>query len=430
MREFALYARLRAAQEEMKKQPLRAGGVRLLVTLELLSMLCYIQVATLTNAVFLAVPFVLLLVMAMVRHQGPAKLVTEPLYVLWPHDQSRLGLLRQQISATRFVACGWSLKLACCVVYWARFTHVNLLPDICPARLQNVGCDGYSYYCAYKQFKAATPSSEQMAAESLFKQLYEAEDSPCWHDCNCGDFCLKETYVELGVFARTLRCDPLTDQTLECCQCLHCQLSVPGWLQAGCKARAYIPETPRELFEAAWNPSHVRMYSRNPYYIRHAWHLENAMLAQLSFCVLTHNVDAADLRIQVWRLAMWLLQLLPSVALAGWLLLSLALPRILQQDPLCMLGQAASDTSAIEQVDAKAQTLRADISHKRLKPTLKERVSLYMGFAFFLLDYASDFNCLARMVLEQKYSVAIAQAVMIVLPIVLDCYRGKIQVVE
>ena len=152
------------------------------------------------------------------------------------------------------------------------------------------------------------------------------------------------------------------------------------------------------------------------------------MLTQLATHVLTNDADPQDL--QFWRMALSGLKLLPCLALIVWLLLSLALSRLLQQEPLSMLGQAASDVGAIERVDAEAKRLRVEISRKRLRPTLKDKISLHMQFAFFLVDYASDCNCLAQMLLEQRYSVAIAQALMIVLPVALDCYRGKIQLVE
>ena len=48
----------------------------------------------------------------------------------------------------------------------------------------------------------------------------------------------------------------------------------------------------------------------------------------------------------------------------------------------------------------------------------------------FLLDYCSDLNCLVWLVVEEKYFVAVAQAIIFVLPFALDCYRGKVQIVE
>lgn len=58
------------------------------------------------------------------------------------------------------------------------------------------------------------------------------------------------------------------------------------------------------------------------------------------------------------------------------------------------------------------------------------KLQLWMDFAVFLLDYLSDYNCLRTFVVEGAYGVAAVQGVIIAAPVALDCYRGKIQLVE
>ena len=391
--------------------------------LEMASMLCYIQVATLTHWTFLLIPLGALLMMAMLRHQGPHLLLREPLYLLFPHEHSRFGLKRQQTSATRFIAFAFVLKLSCSVVFWASLSEASVNDEIWPPAHRDLTCDAYMqetkathHVCGFRRFGFGSREQELQLPKIL--QLWEGEGGTCQGPCRG---CEPEVHREGWVSLR-MHCEPASKCQLMCCQCLHCQLSpsVPLWLQPGCIDGAFVPEAPKHLFcyDAQICPGgHTNYYRNSASYTMTAWHSQNIILTQLATHVLTHKADPQD--VQFWWTALCALELLPCLALGAWLLLSLALPRLLQQEPLSMLGQSVSDVGAIERVDAEAKRLRVEISRKRLRPTLKDKISLHMQFAFFLVDYASDCNCLAQMLLEQRYSVAIAQALMIVLPVAL-----------
>ena len=408
-------------------------------------MLCYIQVATLTHGMFLLIPFVLLLVSSMFQQQGIRELVNEPLHLLWPRSHSRFGLVREQRSATRFVAVTFVVKLACCVVFWNNLESSSVLREACAAMLKNVSCDSYApadlsgqhphSVCSYVQFLGGSQDATLLLPKVM--QLYESEDGACWHACS-GDHSFCRPKVDQTIYSAyymRMHCRPEHDCMLRCCQCLHCQRSpsTPGWLKPACTARAFVPDAPAEFFcdpdrsDCGYYEGY-QYYKRLPYYKKQTWYSENKMLAELASCALTHAADPLEL--QAWWSVTLALQLLPSLALAAWLLLSLGLPMLLQEEALSMLGRAASDATVIQEVDDKARSLRKDISRKRLTATIKDKAMLYMEFGFFLLDYFSDYNCLVRMILEQQYGIAVAQAVMIVIPVALDCYRGKVQVVE
>ena len=405
-------------------------------------MLCYIQVATLTHGVLLLIPFVLLLVQSILRHQGIHQLVKEPLHLLWPRNHSRFGLAREQASATRFVAATFFVKVACCSSFWFNPDFTRLMQEVCPTSLRKVSCDIYtvqsheiSTVCAERLFIRGSPDSNILLPQ--IKRLYQYQDGACWHHCSGPEICSPWVHELEGLHLHA-RCHPGHECTLRCCQCLQCELSpsTPDWLKPGCAASAFVPETPRELFcgnlqvgvYQTGNGRYCDRYQPLSYYTEQTWHSENAVLAQLARCVLTHKAD--PLKLQVWWSVTLALQLLPTLALGAWLLLSLALPMLLQEEALSMLGGAASDATLIQEVDDKARTLRQEISRKRLTATVKDKAMLYMEFGFFLLDYFSDYNCLFQMILEQQYGIAVAQAVMIVIPVALDCYRGKVQVVE
>ena len=400
--------------------------------LEMCSMLCYIQVATLTHGVFLLIPLVLLLVFHMVRQQGIHELVSEPLHLLWPHNHSRLGLARDHTSATKFVAVIFCVKLACSAVLWNNLESWSLLQEACHAAHRNATPGIFvNKTCMHRYFDEG--SQDFILEMPQLKHMYEREDGACFHHCrepSCG--CSPEVNRNLAglqLFKLQLYSwQPCQECKLRCCQCLHCQLSpsLPSWLKPGCSDGAFISDVPRELY--CKTPTDCTGYKSRPYYDRQTWYSENTMLAELARCVLTHEADPLEL--QAWWSVTLALQLLPSLALGAWLLLSLGLPMLLQEEALSMLGRATSDATLIQEVDDKARTIRKEISRKRLMPSMKDKAMLYMEFGFFLLDYFSDYNCLVRMILEQQYGMAVAQAVIIVMPVALDCYRGKIQVVE
>ena len=52
---------------------------------------------------------------------------------------------------------------------------------------------------------------------------------------------------------------------------------------------------------------------------------------------------------------------------------------------------------------------------------------LHFEFLVFLADFLSDWYCLVQFAIGQQLGLVLAQGIIILVPISLDCYRGKIQ---
>ena len=410
-----------------------AEELRLLVVLELTSAMCFIQVATLTHGVFAAIPLTALLVAAAIRlHSRPQVLLEEPLCILYPDNQSRHGLACEQKPSTRFVAFASLLKLLCCGVFLANLAGLDLFEDLCPDSVPSPSCANFfsaphSFYCMDIWSFMEKPDAKR-------KHLYRQKGDPCWGQCATNETCgpqrvnLRAAVLDGNQLAESQFCHSPCE--LDCCQCLHCELSpaVPSWLKEGCTNGAFAPNiAPDELY-LCLNSTCATQPQPLPYYQEAAWSAENKFLAQLARCALTHGKDGHEVRVVLSIVAA--LQFLPSVSLVLFLSLGILWPLLNGEHVLSMLGDAPADSAAIQNSDAKATILRDEIRRKRLQASTKERGQLYMELVLFLLDYVSDYNCLVQFLLEGQYATAAIQAVIIAAPLALDCYRGKIQLVE
>ena len=390
-------------------------------------MLCFVQVATLTHGVFIVIPLAALLLAAAIRfHSRPRILVTEPLCLLWPQNQSRHGLAREQVSSVRFVAFVCLLKLVCSASFWASPASIGLLQDFCPDSVPLPNCTRYAdktgnMRCAYINLMLEAPDAKR-------KQLYARVGDPCWDQC-AG--CSPEENVSGRWFKRiSFRCDPAEDCYLSCCQCLHCHLSpaLPNWLKQGCSTQAFAPTVAMELYVYA-KEGEVYTPEPVPYYENRTWHSENTMLAQLSRCALTHGKNET-IQVQAVVPVVAALQCLPLGALIACILLGMLWPMLRSGSAFDMLGNAQMDLNTLEAIDAKAAQLRDQIAHRRLPSSPKVKFQLWMEMVLFMLDYLSDYNCLLQFFLQGAYAAAAVQVAIIVAPLALDCYRGKIQLVE
>ncbi|CAE7336378.1 unnamed protein product, partial [Symbiodinium sp. CCMP2456] len=427
MPKFSLYARLRAAGEEAGKDRLRARLVWLLVVLETISMLCFPQVATLTHGAFFLIPLGALLLAAAVRlYPRPGILLAEPLCVVWPDNHSRHGLAREQAPNLCFGGFVWVLKLVCCLTFWTKPDANSFLEGNCPDAVPQPSCSHYDRLnltraCMVVHLTFETPNANRL-------HLLERE---CWDQCSspgCGP--REQTFDDSVVAALSwkfvhMHCDDPCD--LSCCQCLHCHLSptVPSWLKQGCLANAFAPDLAQELY-VCHNPGCEP--KPNPYYEAQTLSSENTMLAQLSRCTLVHGEEPTQVKTAVAVVAA--LQCLPLASLIACLLLSIWVHLLKGGSAFVMLGTVPMDPETIEAIDAKAAELKDQIAHRRLESSPKVKFQLWMDFVVFLLDYLSDYNCLRTFVVEGAYGVAAVQVVIIAAPVALDCYRGKIQLVE
>ncbi|CAE7299413.1 unnamed protein product, partial [Symbiodinium necroappetens] len=215
---------------------------------------------------------------------------------------------------------------------------------------------------------------------------------------------------------------------LSCCNCLHCYLSptVPFWLKEGCSAGAFAPDFAQELFLCANGCPGPK--NPIPYYEAQTPSFENGMLAQLSRCTLVHGEESTQAKVAVDVVSA--LQCLPLASLVACALLGVWVHLLKGGSASVMLGAVPMELETIEAIDAKAAQLQDQIRHKRLESSPKVTFQLWMDFVVFLLDYLSDYNCLRTFVVEGAYGVAAVQGVIIAAPVALDCYRGKIQLVE
>ena len=315
----------------------------------------------------------------------------------------------------------WVLKLVCCVTFWANPDAKSFLEEGCLDAVPQANCSHYTRedtetFCVDIHLLQEPPSAKR-------QKLYANEGDPCWEQCYG---CVPGIQLFSGFQVLLQHCSEPCE--LSCCRCLHCQLSptVPFWLKDGCSAGAFAPDLAQELFVCV---NGCKMPKNPlPYYEAQTPSLQNKMLAQLSRCTLVHGEDSTQVKIAVAVVSA--LQCLPLTSLAACLLVSIGLHVLKGGSASVMLGAVPMELETIEAIDAKAAQLQEQIRHRRLESSPKVTFQLWMEFVVFLLDYLSDYNVLRAFLVEGAYGVAAVQAVIIAAPVALDCYRGKIQLVE
>ncbi|CAE7276143.1 unnamed protein product, partial [Symbiodinium necroappetens] len=424
MPKFSRYARLRAADEEAGKDRLRARLVWLLVVLETISMLCIPQVATLTHGVFFLIPLGALFLAAAIRlYSRPRILLAEPLCILWPDNHSRYGLAREQAPNLRFGGFVWVLKLVCALTFWASPAAFSFLGDSCPDAVPRPNCSRYTREDGNTVCMDVHVVYEPPDARRTRISLYMLKENTCFEQCyGCARW---ENFAQNSSTDLQGCYDPCD---LSCCNCLHCYLSVPNWLGQGCAAGAFEPDLAQELFGCAHGNIGCMMPNPLPYYEAQTLSVENTMLAQLARCALVHSEKSSPVKGAVAVVSA--LQCLPSASLVACLLLGIWVHLLKGGIASVKLGAVPAELETIETIDAKAAQLQDQIRHRRLESSPKVKLQLWMEFVVFLLDYLSDYNCLRTFVVEGAHGVAAVQAVIIAAPVVLDCLRGKIQLVE
>ena len=199
-----------------------------------------------------------------------------------------------------------------------------------------------------------------------------------------------------------------------CARRCRCDNSlIPRSLQASCSTSnssgAFVPEA---------------FYDRLPT----QWTGENGHLAGYSMCALTHGMQSWER--SLWTLAISSLMYLPTLALLARLAFGISLPSCFGLQCLDLLGSQPSVPGRLPAIEARASILPQQMASGELKPKIKDRVLLHLSFVLFLLDYVSDWNCLIQFLRSSEYGLAVVQGVIIAVPFGIDCYRGKVQVVE
>ena len=166
---------------------------------------------------------------------------------------------------------------------------------------------------------------------------------------------------------------------------------------------------------------------------RQGW--ENGLVSIFSMCTLSHRMKLQwAWEESAWRFAVQVLLVFPPIGLCIWVLVGLAGCYGLRQ-PLWLLGSAPKEADTIAAIDQHTDSLRSKMSRTARaargcnEPTdvPREKVAHHLEFALFVADYVSDWNCLVQFARSWQIGLAIAQGIIIVMPIALDCYRGKIQ---
>ena len=164
-------------------------------------------------------------------------------------------------------------------------------------------------------------------------------------------------------------------------------------------------------------------------YFNVSWLETNIRLASFVQCVVMADIDETEFwEAFVRRWGVHVLLYLPPVSLALWGLLALALPMALGSSAWSMLGGAPADAQLVQAIEARADALRRQIVQKQTHPSRKDVAMLYMNFVLFCADLVSDWVVLVEFALAGEVGLAGAQTAIIVGPLLLDCYRGKIQV--
>ena len=143
-------------------------------------------------------------------------------------------------------------------------------------------------------------------------------------------------------------------------------------------------------------------------------------------CVIQQGMD--DWQLPPWKLASQALMCMPSIVLFLWLIVSIGL--ILHSGGDLFLLWSVPLGAELHEVESRARDLAKRMRRGQVEPSAKDKLSLYMDFALFLLDYVTDWASMVLNFKNREFVTRVVQGVIIFIPVMLDCHRGKIQVVE
>ncbi|CAE7897816.1 unnamed protein product [Symbiodinium microadriaticum] len=464
LREYALHAWLCAAREELRGERLRSWGVWLLVMLEVLAALCLVQPAVLTHGAVVALPLVALLALAAVRMcKEPKLLVDMPLHLIWPSHFSRFGLARPQQSAHGFFVGSTLLRASCVALSFLALWSWNIKAPFPEVTSKWCLADVEPRFCILCWISWMRPGSRNVNSEEV-TDLEEVSDGGVIYRGQ--DWCqrarLKKQQYS-SAWWQVQDSHGFAKQKLTrfeaCTTCFRrcaCQsLLIPQKLQPSCSADGMERINAENMsvwegWDSSWDgwfykpgfDQRVMHYSGHGHafspmaffdlqYFNVSWLETNIRLASFVQCVVMADIDETEFwEAFVRRWGVHVLLYLPPVSLALWGLLALALPMALGSSAWSMLGGAPADAQLVQAIEARADALRRQIVQKQTHPSRKDVAMLYMNFVLFCADLVSDWVVLVEFALAGEVGLAGAQTAIIVGPLLLDCYRGKIQVVE
>ena len=346
------------------------------------------------------------------------------MFAVWPSSYSKFGLAHNQRSAVIFYAPSTLLRAACCASFWWTFVSWRAetgFPEVGPAWCLQDHCDSIVELAPCLKILTGFPT-EQDCWTKDGKDWRDLDWNPAFlraegrcdsiDDCSRLSYAFTELYENADVML-DVQGPFKADRCFYCVQRCMCSSSIMSYsLQPNCTNSSSIPGA----------------FSATAYWKQRKHMTENSHTAGFSTCALLHNMPAWQHR--PWEIASLALLYLPFIALGSWLVMSFALLYWNGSQEPCALWSIPADTGLQDAIQARAEELLGSARRNSFQPSTKDKLALYMDFVLFLLDYFSDWNTLFQLFQSREYLIGGMQAALIVAPIVLDCYRGKIQLVE
>ena len=440
--------------------------------LEVASLLCLVQPALLTHGVFLAVPAALLLAAAPFWHWDHlGALVDTPMLLVWPHKYSKLGLAHGQRSATKFYIFTGLIRMTCAASFWWIFlewqqegSFLEFSPDWCTS-FQGLSDRDLRYFD--EDFRYLGRSRKNFIDFFASRNCGDCVDQVVWAPTE--EVCEQKWRGEITALARDPDQHAFDKKRKEVCHwverpeantsrgcfelmrfswanwgpvdfCKRCAVrcncnSLPGSLQAACWNGAGHSETllffhenvARGLSPSFLQPFTLSSWAFYDHLVSTPWTERNRLMARFHACVMRRQLHGYD---DAWKATVLGLLYLPAVCLLLWLLMHVALPALLGLGMPCMPGSMPYDAARLQAVAAQANAKSKAMRRGAIPATFGDKLRLYMELVIFLMDYFSDLNLLVQLAVERQIALAVAQAVIILLPMFLDWCKGKVQLVE
>mmetsp|Transcript_11403 Transcript_11403/g.27358 ORF Transcript_11403/g.27358 Transcript_11403/m.27358 type:complete len:618 (+) Transcript_11403:61-1914(+) len=420
---YAMHAWVCAAQAEISRDGLWAWSVWFLVVLETVSMLLYIQFATITHSVLVLIPVALLLCIAVYQLRGDVMaLAKAPLYLVWPRHFSRLALVKPH---TRMVACHFyaatiAIKFCCCAIFWyVLFGGFGLpqtmdeggLRDIPMLKFDDDDCRSWAGRYEMHGQNCTQYRMVQLTGESIVVDLIH---DPTYSSCSASTVFSTATRVRI-----CRRCKYRT--------CSSRYSPVPAWLVDGCDRAFFANVYGHHLANVLGSACALGedLASCPTLALRY-----NTLPIRFAICQLVY--DSPGWAVPLWRAACMIILYLPGLSFLVSLTGSLTLLFLQYRSvgSFGVLGSAPFDPDRVNRVMAEAQRHRKQMLRQGSQASQREKMMLHFNFSVYILDCATDINCFVQFLRSWQLGLALAQGIIIAVPLILDCYRGKIGPVE
>ena len=116
-----------------------------------------------------------------------------------------------------------------------------------------------------------------------------------------------------------------------------------------------------------------------------------------------------------------------SVAVLG---LKLAATLALSLAERCLICHIPLNEDVMKRIEERTESLRSEMAQRSYSRDRQKLRQLHLDFLLYLLDYASDWDTLLSLLFGQEFGLAVIQGGIILVPYFMDCYRGKVQLVD